>query len=549
MKEDNALGNNIARLRKNRNLTQAELADRLHFTYQAVSNWERGISEPDLGTLSRLAAYFGVTTDELLGISPPRKFVSAGGNGSAPSEKHRVEVFETVPAAKALRVLLWVYAGLFAAAFLLSYSKNAAVILLKDILDIAAAVANLAVFILFLCAKQPSGRFFLRIGFFVCWIAGEVCSFVCLFTHGTVALVFGVAALLLALAAFVLMPFAFQTEDASALRSYFIGIGIGFAFAVAVVLTAAFSSEFAFYLSALSDVANLAALFFLERALSDRTAESYYYTEQTSVFSDGGTGGRHAVSPEQLAQARAMREQITADNAEHLRAAQSARADAVPEERAAAAEQSARTARPFFREITDKAPVFPKRMLPVALFCAFLLFLLVILITDLADQKNFGEVTFFVAFSGIPVLFGILFFLGKAGRNKVLHIVLAVLWAVSPLLSVQYFICLAFDIRPIPSLSAAGYAAAFAVYAVLLFVLPPDTDKSPSARRTAQGFLLAAAAALTALCIWLALTGWESDLILAAFLCNWGFMLLLFLLHFIKADRMKKRVLFYRVEK
>ena len=119
MKEDNALGNNIARLRKNRNLTQAELADRLHFTYQAVSNWERGISEPDLGTLSRLAAYFGVTTDELLGISPPRKFVSAGGNGSAPSEKHRVEVFETVPAAKALRVLLWVYAGLFAAAFLL----------------------------------------------------------------------------------------------------------------------------------------------------------------------------------------------------------------------------------------------------------------------------------------------------------------------------------------------------------------------------------------------------------------------------------------------
>ena len=522
MKEDNALGNNIARLRKNRNLTQAELADRLHFTYQAVSNWERGISEPDLGTLSRLAAYFGVTTDELLGISPPRKFVSAGGNGSAPSEKHRVEVFETVPAAKALRVLLWVYAGLFAAAFLLSYSKNAAVILLKDILDIAAAVANLAVFILFLCAKQPSGRFFLRIGFFVCWIAGEVCSFVCLFTHGTVALVFGVAALLLALAAFVLMPFAFQ---------------------------AAFSSEFAFYLSALSDVANLAALFFLERALSDRTAESYYYTEQMSVFSDGGTGGRHAVSPEQLAQARAMREQITADNAEHLRAAQSARADAVPEERAAAAEQSARIARPFFREITDKAPVFPKRMLPVALFCAFLLFLLVILITDLADQKNFGEVTFFVAFSGIPVLFGILFFLGKAGRNKVLHIVLAVLWAVSPLLSVQYFICLAFDIRPIPSLSAAGYAAAFAVYAVLLFVLPPDTDKSSSARRTAQGFLLAAAAALTALCIWLALTGWESDLILAAFLCNWGFMLLLFLLHFIKADRMKERVLFYRVEK
>ncbi len=545
---ENQLGKNIAALRAARGLTQAELADRLHFTYQTVSNWERGISQPDLDTLSRLASYFGVTTDELLGITAPRKFMPAKENGSVPSEKHRVEVLETVPAAKALRLLLWVYAGLYTASLLLSYSNNAAVILLKGILEIAAAAANLAVFILFFCAKQPSRRRRLRIGFFVCWIAGEVCSFVYLFAHGTATLFFGIAALLLTPAACVLMPFAFQTEDASALRSYFIGIGIGFAFAVAVVLTAAFSSEFAFYLSALSDVANLAALFFLERALSDRTAESYYYTGQTSVFSDERTGERHAVSLEQLAQAQAMRRQIAAANAEHMRAAQSARTDAVPAEDAAASVQSAHTVQPLFREITEESPAFSRWILPVALLCAFSFFLLILLIGDPISQKNFGIVMFFVTFAGMPIIFGILFFLSKAGRNKVLHIVLAVLWAAASVLSVQDFICFALDVQPNLSLSAAGDAAAFAVYAVLLFVLPPDTAKSPFARRTVQGFLFAAAAALAALCIWLTLSGWESDLILAAFLCNWGFMLLLFLQHFIKADRMTVRVLLYRVE-
>lgn len=67
MQGENKLGEKIASLRRSRGLTQAELAEKLNFTHQAVSNWERGVSEPDTSTLIRLSGYFGVTVDELLG--------------------------------------------------------------------------------------------------------------------------------------------------------------------------------------------------------------------------------------------------------------------------------------------------------------------------------------------------------------------------------------------------------------------------------------------------------------------------------------------------
>lgn len=39
------IGKRIAELRKKRDMTQFELADRLGISYQAVSNWERGVSQ------------------------------------------------------------------------------------------------------------------------------------------------------------------------------------------------------------------------------------------------------------------------------------------------------------------------------------------------------------------------------------------------------------------------------------------------------------------------------------------------------------------------
>lgn len=61
------IGKKICALRKEHNMTQVELADRLAISYQAVSNWERGNSMPDISKLPELAAIFDISIDELIG--------------------------------------------------------------------------------------------------------------------------------------------------------------------------------------------------------------------------------------------------------------------------------------------------------------------------------------------------------------------------------------------------------------------------------------------------------------------------------------------------
>ena len=61
------VGRNIVELRKKNNMTQTELADKMNVSFQAVSNWERGNSMPDISKLPELANIFGVSVDELIG--------------------------------------------------------------------------------------------------------------------------------------------------------------------------------------------------------------------------------------------------------------------------------------------------------------------------------------------------------------------------------------------------------------------------------------------------------------------------------------------------
>lgn len=61
------IGKKIVSLRKQNNMTQMELADKMGISFQAVSNWERGNSMPDISKLPDLAEIFGVSLDELLG--------------------------------------------------------------------------------------------------------------------------------------------------------------------------------------------------------------------------------------------------------------------------------------------------------------------------------------------------------------------------------------------------------------------------------------------------------------------------------------------------
>ena len=72
-----ALGRNIARLRRQAGRTQEDLARCLGVTFQAVSRWETGQSLPDAALLPALARALGTGLDELFGYAPPERPVTA----------------------------------------------------------------------------------------------------------------------------------------------------------------------------------------------------------------------------------------------------------------------------------------------------------------------------------------------------------------------------------------------------------------------------------------------------------------------------------------
>lgn len=65
----NSIGQNIKRLRRERDITQETLAEYLGVTAQAVSGWETDRNAPDIAQLPLLANIFAVTTDEILGVN------------------------------------------------------------------------------------------------------------------------------------------------------------------------------------------------------------------------------------------------------------------------------------------------------------------------------------------------------------------------------------------------------------------------------------------------------------------------------------------------
>ena len=60
------LGQKIKKLRIEKELTQKDLADQVHVTFQTISKWENDENEPDVATLRELAKLFGCSLDYLL---------------------------------------------------------------------------------------------------------------------------------------------------------------------------------------------------------------------------------------------------------------------------------------------------------------------------------------------------------------------------------------------------------------------------------------------------------------------------------------------------
>ncbi len=62
------IGKKIKELRQKNDMTQEKLADYLFVSYQAVSKWETGVSNPDISLIGPLSKLFNISADELLGL-------------------------------------------------------------------------------------------------------------------------------------------------------------------------------------------------------------------------------------------------------------------------------------------------------------------------------------------------------------------------------------------------------------------------------------------------------------------------------------------------
>lgn len=130
------LGGRIARLRKEKGMTQLELADRMGVTDKAVSKWERDVSCPDIASMPRLAEVLGATVDELMQARP---------GAAAPRPK---------PAGKAGRLVELALKGVAAA-----MGIAVAVLTMLDALDSQAAFLMLGLGLACLAIAQlPEGE-------------------------------------------------------------------------------------------------------------------------------------------------------------------------------------------------------------------------------------------------------------------------------------------------------------------------------------------------------------------------------------------------------
>ena len=100
------IGAIIKSLRKEKKVTQEELAEYLHISSQAVSKWETGASSPDIDMLPKLAIFFGTSLDHLLDFDQSRVDAAVealiaesgrGGNDPAKSEAFLRKALEKYP--------------------------------------------------------------------------------------------------------------------------------------------------------------------------------------------------------------------------------------------------------------------------------------------------------------------------------------------------------------------------------------------------------------------------------------------------------------------
>lgn len=99
------MGELICTLRKEKNMTQKELASMLNVTDKAVSKWERDVSCPDTATIPQLAEILGISVDELLNVK------ASPASGHKGADYFIDLILKAVPLAMGIAVLVTTLLG------------------------------------------------------------------------------------------------------------------------------------------------------------------------------------------------------------------------------------------------------------------------------------------------------------------------------------------------------------------------------------------------------------------------------------------------------
>ena len=98
--KNKSMGELISGLRKEKGMTQRELAEQMNVTDKAVSKWERDLSCPDINSLPRLAEMLGISVEELLDTS--KKDEATESKAGAVADL----VFRAIPVAMGVAVVV-----------------------------------------------------------------------------------------------------------------------------------------------------------------------------------------------------------------------------------------------------------------------------------------------------------------------------------------------------------------------------------------------------------------------------------------------------------
>lgn len=83
-------GENLRKLRKGKSMTQSELGGKIGLSKAVISKYETGLGYPSFDVLIRIARFFGVSTDFLLGVAGNKSMDITGLTESQAEALHRL---------------------------------------------------------------------------------------------------------------------------------------------------------------------------------------------------------------------------------------------------------------------------------------------------------------------------------------------------------------------------------------------------------------------------------------------------------------------------